>query len=729
MKPTLISIALAVVALVAVIAVPAWADPLPGEILKFYQVPLNNGAPAIPPGATLAGIPAPFPGHDEVSTVYSNESGFYQGQYMADDFCDYQSTPIVHVMWWGSYMNGFQGPGVQRFLIAFESDVPTNDPNNTLGYSHPGTNIVGQIVTLGPLAPGSGTFTEGPVPIGPGLPNPDGNLYQYNAELAIPVNEVSNQVMWIKIVALLDDRAIVWGWHNRDYGVFDPLACTAPGVVPGEFQIPLAGGGIYFHFQDDAVTGPITISLNPQGINVFQNAYFPTFYLPPYDGVNYSKDLAFALYTTVSTNSIVTNNIVINECGIGSTNGLPISGVLTNDPGPGGQPQALTYRLPFPGLVGDVIIQEGTQTNTSDLIRFNGNGTVIFYSDSSPSDPPDALADGPMPPVTYANFVTTPEIGPEGGTNYVLYTPAPGQPGYDASNPTYTFISDLPPAITVDEDGKGSIGCVSVSGNLANDPGPGGQSNVLTYPLPFPGVPGDVILMETPAGGPPSDILRFNGNGTVVFYSDPFTVNTNDCPDSLADGPGPTALYTTPVVLPEVGPEGGTNGATYTPTSIQPGWDPSGPTYTFISDYPPPADPFAAWQLKYFGCTNCAQAASGADPDGDGMSNTNEFLAGTVPTNSTSLFRVTSIVRQGSGSNDINITWTARPCKVYVVQVFPGNAPDGSYSNNFSDIASSLTIGGVLGGGFVKGDSTTNYVDVGGGTNKPSRYYRVRLVP
>jgi len=269
-----------------------------------------------------------------------------------------------------------------------------------------------------------------------------------------------------------------------------------------------------------------------------------------------------------------------------------------------------------------------------------------------------------------------------------------------------------------------------VTGALVTDPGPGGQSNVLMYPLPFVGVPGDVILTESPAGGPPSDIIRFNGNSTLLFYSDPFTVDTNDCPDSLADGPAPTVLYPSPVILAEVGPEGGTNGATYTPTPGEPGYDPSGPTYTFISDYPPLSpDPFTAWQLKYFGCTNCALAAASADPDGDGMSNTNEFLAGTVPTNSASYFHITSIVRQGVGSNDLNIVWTARPCKVYIVQVFPGNAPDGSYSNNFTDIASSLTIGGVLAGGFVKGDTITNYVDVGGATNIPSRYYRVRLVP
>jgi hypothetical protein len=39
------------------------------------------------------------------------------------------------------------------------------------------------------------------------------------------------------------------------------------------------------------------------------------------------------------------------------------------------------------------------------------------------------------------------------------------------------------------------------------------------------------------------------------------------------------------------------------------------------------------------------------------------------------------------------------------------------------DIAGSLTI---IGG---SGDTSTNYVDVGGATNAPSRFYRVRLVP
>ena len=44
----------------------------------------------------------------------------------------------------------------------------------------------------------------------------------------------------------------------------------------------------------------------------------------------------------------------------------------------------------------------------------------------------------------------------------------------------------------------------------------------------------------------------------------------------------------------------------------------------------------------------------------------------------------------------------------------------GNYgTNNFADIFTVTNTAGSL----------TNYLDVGAGTNKPSRFYRVRLVP
>ena len=132
------------------------------------------------------------------------------------------------------------------------------------------------------------------------------------------------------------------------------------------------------------------------------------------------------------------------------------------------------------------------------------------------------------------------------------------------------------------------------------------------------------------------------------------------------------------------------------------------------------SDPFPCWQLQYFGCTNCPQAAPTADPDGDGQNNLAEFLAGTIPTNSSSVLRIKSLVRSGT---DLAVTWSTAGGHTNILQAANGSA-NGSYStNNFVDIAASQTI---VGG---SGDTITNYLDVSGATNIPSRFYRIRLVP
>jgi len=127
---------------------------------------------------------------------------------------------------------------------------------------------------------------------------------------------------------------------------------------------------------------------------------------------------------------------------------------------------------------------------------------------------------------------------------------------------------------------------------------------------------------------------------------------------------------------------------------------------------------FEQWQMSYFNCTNCALAAADADPDGDGQNNLAEFLAGTDPTNSSSGLRILSVVAQ---SNDILVTWATAGGRSNAVQAVDGDGV-GGYSTNFSDISAPLIITGV-------GDAVTNYVDSGGATNIPGRYYRIRLVP
>ena len=94
-----------------------------GEVLKFQQLPLNNGLTP-----TTGGIP--IPGTTNGARLWPFSPGpAYQGDFMADDFSDKENTPVYHIRWWGSYDQNQSFNGVQKFLISFESDLP-NDPTS-----------------------------------------------------------------------------------------------------------------------------------------------------------------------------------------------------------------------------------------------------------------------------------------------------------------------------------------------------------------------------------------------------------------------------------------------------------------------------------------------------------------------------------------------------------------------------------------------------------------------
>jgi len=121
---------------------------------------------------------------------------------------------------------------------------------------------------------------------------------------------------------------------------------------------------------------------------------------------------------------------------------------------------------------------------------------------------------------------------------------------------------------------------------------------------------------------------------------------------------------------------------------------------------------FQTWQIQYFGSTNNPNAAPGADPDCDGMNNLAEFMAGTIPTNSASVFRITTIAPEG---NNMRVTWTMGSGKTNVLQQAAAIAGAAS---NFTDTFTVITVGSI-----------TNYLDPGAVTSAPARYYRVRLGP
>jgi hypothetical protein len=118
-----------------------------------------------------------------------------------------------------------------------------------------------------------------------------------------------------------------------------------------------------------------------------------------------------------------------------------------------------------------------------------------------------------------------------------------------------------------------------------------------------------------------------------------------------------------------------------------------------------------SWKQQY-GLDTFDPDLGSKDSDGDGMNNLQEYLAGTDPTNSASAFRVTSVTRVG---NDVRATWSMGSGKTNALQVTSGSG----FTTNFVDL---FTVTNTVG-------TVTNYLDSGGATNIPARFYRVRLVP
>src|SRR5260221_5295264 len=102
------------------------------------------------------------------------------------------------------------------------------------------------------------------------------------------------------------------------------------------------------------------------------------------------------------------------------------------------------------------------------------------------------------------------------------------------------------PLITVDELGKGTFNGTVLPSGLKPDPFSGIVT--LAYQLPFPGVPGDVQLFEpgTPIPSPPSDLIRFDGQGFLYFFSERETTDVPPFdPADVAQFPPPIAAFQT----------------------------------------------------------------------------------------------------------------------------------------------------------------------------------------
>ena len=102
------------------------------------------------------------------------------------------------------------------------------------------------------------------------------------------------------------------------------------------------------------------------------------------------------------------------------------------------------------------------------------------------------------------------------------------------------------------------------------------------------------------------------------------------------------------------------------------------------------------------------------DVHGNSATCTQQVMVLTVPVDSGSV-KIVSIEAIG---NDINLTWQTFGSTTNVIQL-DNSIADGNFTNSFTDIATVLVPG--------TGTVITNWVDIGGATNFPSRYYRIHV--
>ena len=119
------------------------------------------------------------------------------------------------------------------------------------------------------------------------------------------------------------------------------------------------------------------------------------------------------------------------------------------------------------------------------------------------------------------------------------------------------------------------------------------------------------------------------------------------------------------------------------------------------------------WRQQYFGgdgtTTKIPGSCAMCDPDGDGMNNLAEFLAGTDPTNNASSFRIISIGQQPDGS--CQVTWMSAPGINYQVWATT------NLSTPFAALSGTVPSAGA----------TTGYNDAAAGG--ATKYYKIKVLP
>ena len=116
------------------------------------------------------------------------------------------------------------------------------------------------------------------------------------------------------------------------------------------------------------------------------------------------------------------------------------------------------------------------------------------------------------------------------------------------------------------------------------------------------------------------------------------------------------------------------------------------------------------WEIRYFGSLHAPNGGPNDDPDGDGATNLQEYLAGTNPLDPADVFKITSVRILGA---DVGISFATVAAHRYRVER-TADLAGGVWAAVADNLAGT---GGIL---------QVNDVN---GTGQPQRFYRVRLLP
>jgi fibronectin-binding autotransporter adhesin len=291
---------------------------------------------------------------------------------------------------------------------------------------------------------------------------------------------------------------------------------------------------------------------------------------------------------------------------------------------------------------------------------------------------------------------------------------------------------------------NGSTGIVIVAGQTLHGCGTvNGSVSVANLGTLAPGCSPSTLSIAGALTLNSSSILAYGLGGTndeTAVYGNLTAAGTLNVSDTGSFGPGTYTLFSYTGVLTYNGinmgttPNAGLSYVVSTNTSHQ--------VQLLVSTTGPAAGSYGAW-TNYYGLSG-ARGSPNADASGDGMNNTNKFMAGFNPTNAAAYLHITSVTRPSGATTNVVVAylgasgdtnWSGGPTSRTNVLEFTTGTITGTTTGNYANSSWTQVPGqtNVLGVGLSVNGGTglgtaTNMVDSGGATNKPSRYYRVRVL-